>query len=170
LCTAASNQGENNKQNIPAMNSNSLKETVLREATLEDAARLRDCMIAAYSGYQERLQGIQLPPLIVDYAAEISNYPTWVADRDGEIVAGLIMTFNSVAMLSNIAVHPQAQGNGLGRRLLDFAEQQAKEQGFSRMRLATHRLLTENISLYQHFGWELVGQDEERVTMEKSIF
>ena len=151
------------------MNDDSQQESVLRQAVIGDAGGLRNCMIAAYSGYQERMQGNLLPPLGVDYAKEISNYPVWVAERDGDIVAGLIMTFKDVAMISNIAVHPQMQGSGLGRRLLDFAEQQAKARGFTRMRLATHALLTENVSLYQHLGWELADRDSERITMEKSI-
>lgn len=127
-------------------------------------------MIAAYSVYLDSLKGISLPPLQVDYGAEIQNYPTWVAVRNEKILGGLIMTFDqSAAMISNIAVRPEAQGSGIGRALLDLADQQAKENGCTRMRLATHALLTNNVSLYQHLGWDVVERDSVRVMMEKPV-
>lgn len=127
-------------------------------------------MIAAYSVYLHSLKGASLPPLQVDYAAEIQNYPTWVAVCNEKVLGGLIMTFDqSAAMISNIAVQPEAQGSGLGRALLDLAYQQARENGFTRMRLSTHALLTNNVSLYQHLGWDVVEQDSVRVIMEKPV-
>ncbi|PCI75058.1 MAG: hypothetical protein COB20_13800 [SAR86 cluster bacterium] len=147
-----------------------MKEFTIRQATLADADALQECMMAAYSVYLETLKEISLPPLEVDYASEILNYPTWVAQREGKIVGGLIMTFEeSCAVVSNIAVHPAAQGIGLGRALLVFAEQQARTKEITRMRLATHVLLTGNVSLYQHLGWNVVDQDSVRITMEKQI-
>jgi len=152
------------------MTSNSAKEFLLRKAVIADADALRDCMIAAYSMYSKKLQGISLPPLNVDYATEIANYPTWVAEKEAGIVGGLIMTFeNDTASVANVAVHPDAQGCGLGRMLLDFAEQQAINKGIATMRLATHARLTENVALYQHLGWEVVEQDAVRVSMEKQV-
>lgn len=147
-----------------------MQELVIRRAVVADADALRDCMIAAYSIYLKTFKGLSFPPLQVDYAKEILEYPTWVAERSGKIVGGLIMTFSdSAAMISNVAVHPDVQGGGVGRGLLDFAELQATRENFTRMRLATHVLLKQNVSLYQHLGWEVVGQDSVRVTMEKQL-
>jgi len=152
------------------VSSKSLKDFVLRSAVVEDAAALQDCMIAAYSVYLETMRGISFPPLEVDYASEFVDYPTWVAELDGLVAVGLIMTFSSgVASIANIAVHPAAQGSGVGRVLLELAERQAREEGCSRMRLATHILLKQNVSLYQHFGWEVVDQDSLRTYMEKRL-
>jgi N-acetylglutamate synthase-like GNAT family acetyltransferase len=98
------------------------------------------------------------------------NYSTWVAQSKGKIVGGLIMTFEeNCAEISNIAVHPFVQGVGLGRGLLGFGEQQARGKEHIRMRLATHVLLKENVSLYQHLGWEVVNRDSVRITMGKQI-
>jgi len=147
-----------------------MKEFTIRQATVADAESLQECMVAAYSIYLENLKEISLPPLEVDYASEILNYPTWVAEREGKIVGGLIVTFEeSCAVISNIAVHPAAQGIGLGRALLEFAEQQAREKQYTQMRLATHVLLAENVSLYQHLGWSVVDRDSVRISMEKQI-
>jgi hypothetical protein len=50
-----------------------------------------------------------------------------------------------------------------------FAESKARESGFSELRLATHVLLDENISLYRHLGWEETGRDKTRVFMKREI-
>ena len=142
----------------------------IRKATLDDSVNLQNCMESAYSSYQDRLSGIVLPPMVTDYSNEIAGYPTWVAEIKEDVVGGLIMTFGKdYAAISNVAVHPQSQGLGLGRGLLDFAQNEAKTRGYSQLRLATHVLLTENISLYEHLGWRVTGKDDVRVYMEKEI-
>ena len=142
----------------------------IRKATLEDAVDLQSCVSSAFAPYQVRLGEKRLPPMDVDYSSEIKKYPTWVAECNGNVVGGLIMTFEQGhASLSNIAVHPEFQGQGLGRGLMEFAESQAKEKQYSELRLATHVLLTENVSLYRHLGWTEIDRDEVRVYMRKAI-
>jgi len=80
------------------------------------------------------------------------------------------MTFeNDYASIANVAVHPNFQGQGLGGGLLTFAEKVAKEKCYSELRLATHVLLKENVSLYIHLGWAETDRDEVRVYMKKYI-
>jgi N-acetylglutamate synthase-like GNAT family acetyltransferase len=142
----------------------------IRTAVIEDAPYLQQCMQSAYSAYQERMGDARLPPMDLDYADEINNYPTWVAEFDNRIVGGLTMIFsNGGASIANVAVDPQFQGKGLGSGLLKFAESQAKLKHFSELHLATHVLLTENISLYNHLGWSETERDEIRVYMKKDI-
>ena len=142
----------------------------IREAVQGDATALQQCMESAYATYQERMGGIRLPPMDVDYAAEIANFPTWVGEHKGRVVGGLIMVFEpEIASIANIAVQPEFQGEGLGGGLMKFAENEALERGYSHMGLATHVLLTENLSLYTHLGWQEVGRDETRVYMEKLV-
>jgi ribosomal protein S18 acetylase RimI-like enzyme len=52
--------------------------------------------------------------------------------------------------VENVAVDPTAQGQGLGRALMEFAEQQAAERGLDRMALVTHEAMTENQAIYAH--------------------
>jgi len=142
----------------------------IREATLEDSDNLRNCMESAYTAYQDRMGGIRLPPMEVDYLSEIKNYPAWVVESEGSILGGLIMVFeNDQASIANIAVDPRFQGQGIGGALMKFAESKAKEYRFSELHLATHVLLNENISLYQYLGWNETGRDETRVFMKKEI-
>ena len=127
-------------------------------------------MELAYATYQERMGGQRLPPMDVDYANEISEFPVWIAESDNKVVGGLIMVFeNETASIANIAVHPSFQGQGIGGGLMTFAERQAKEKNCSNLHLATHVLLTENVALYRHLGWNEIERDDMRVYMKKEI-
>ena len=142
----------------------------IRKATPGDAIPLKACMESAYATYQERMGGARLPPMDVDYSSEIENYPCWVAESAGEILGGLIMTFAADrAQIANIAVAQQAQGQGIGGKLMKFAESEARKRGFSELHLATHVMLSENVALYRHLGWEESGKEANRVYMQKKI-
>ncbi|WP_159435990.1 GNAT family N-acetyltransferase [Microbulbifer donghaiensis] len=127
-------------------------------------------MLRAYSIYRHRLHGRRLPPMDADYREEIASFPTWVAEIDDEIVGGItLVAERGYLTLANIAVSPEHQNIGLGKGLLAFAEAEAKRRGFSQMRLATHRLLSENVAFYQHLGWTECGRDADRIYMQKAI-
>ena len=141
---------------------------LIRKATATDSEGLQDCMESAYAPYQVRMGGKRLPPMDLDYSDELNQNPTWIADSNGSVAGGLIMVFkNDFALIANIAVHPEFQGQRLGGELLKFAESLAKEKGCSEMRLATHPKLTEIISLYKHLGWKEFDRDDKRVRMKK---
>jgi len=142
----------------------------IRKAIVEDSNGLQKCMELAYSTYIERMNGKRLPPMDVDYSVEIRDYPTWVVEKNEEIVGVLIMMFeNDHASLANLAVHPKFQGEGIGSALMEFSETISKERNYSTIRLATHILLTENVSLYLHLGWTETQRDDTRVYMQKDI-
>ena len=142
----------------------------IRKAVPEDSDGLRRCMESAYTPYLERMNGIHLPPMDLDYSSEIRDFPTWVVQHEGMIVGGLTMVFGSDrASIANIAVHPRMQGRGIGGDLMKFAELKAKEKEYSELRLTTHVLLTENVSLYLHLLWTEFDRDDVRVHMKKKI-
>lgn len=143
---------------------------VIRTALPKDAIDLQNCMIEAYKNYKERMGGKHLPPMDVDYAAEIRDFPSWVVELESKIIGGLFMMFEyEYASIANIAVHPNAQGLGVGGGLMRFAEEKAKKKKYTELRLATHVLLTENLGLYIHLGWTEYNRDEVRVYMKKRI-
>ncbi|NIP53393.1 MAG: hypothetical protein GWN81_13760, partial [Phycisphaerae bacterium] len=67
------------------------KNWTIRKAGIADAEALSECIHAAYRRYIPRLKGKTLPPLAVDYEAEIRAYPVWVAEFDGSLAGGLIL-------------------------------------------------------------------------------
>lgn len=142
----------------------------IRKAVLSDSVALSECMISAYTVYQDRMSGNRLPPMDVDYLIEIRDYPCWIVEHDGVIAGGLIMVIEKeYASIANIALHPDFQGQGIGGLLMKYAENVAKEHGLFIMHLATHILLSENISLYTHLGWLEYKRDNFRVYMKKEI-
>ena len=148
-----------------------MKKTLnIRQAIAKDSIELQECMELAYASYKDRMEGKRLPPMDVNYSDEIRDYPSWVAVSDNKVVGGLFMMFeNEYASIANIAIHPDFQGQGLGGGLMKFAETKAKDKGYSELRLATHILLFENVSLYLHLGWIEIDRDEVRVYMKKVI-
>ena len=71
------------------------------------------------------------------------------------------------------AIRPSAQGAGLGRRLLEFAEEQARQRGLARLDLYTNEVMTENQAIYARLGYRETGRRTEdgyqRVYMEKDL-
>jgi len=55
---------------------------------------------------------------------------------------------------------PGSRGKGLGKKLLEFALDKARELGFSRVTLETASALKEAISLYQQYGFVAFSPDQ----------
>ena len=78
-----------------------------------------------------------------------------MASVDGEPVAcGALKTISpGCGSLKRMWVSGSMRGLGFGRRLLGALEDQARELGFTTLRLETNRALTEAISLYRSSGY-----------------
>ena len=87
-------------------------------------------------------------------------------------LASLVQT-ESQLLIENVAVHPSVQGTGLGRRLMDFAESEARARGLSRLTLYTNEAMTENVPMYNHLGFVEFDRRTEaglrRIYMEKDL-
>jgi GNAT superfamily N-acetyltransferase len=76
-------------------------------------------------------------------------------------------------LLDNVAFDPVVQGKGYGRALIAFAEAEARRHGHKELRLYTHVLMTENLTLYGRLGFRETGRVREkgydRVYMAKAL-
>lgn len=147
---------------------------MIRLAVAADRAAIEAVVAAAYSVYIERI-GKTPGPMHDDYAARIAAGAVSVAeDADGTIAAVLVLLPKpDHLLLDNVAVRPDRQHRGLGRGLIDFAEAEARRQGFAELRLYTHQRMSENIALYRRLGFVETGRRQEagyeRVFMRKSV-
>jgi ribosomal protein S18 acetylase RimI-like enzyme len=146
---------------------------MIRAARADDAASIQSLVLAAYGHYVERI-GKPPGPMHDDYARRIAADQTWVLEDGAEIVGLVVLEERpELLLLDNIAVQPAAQGKGLGRALIAFAEQEAMRRGYGELRLYTHVLMTENIALYQRLGFAEIGRVQEkgfdRVYMAKPL-
>jgi ribosomal protein S18 acetylase RimI-like enzyme len=143
----------------------------VRLATPADLPAIRAVVTAAYGRYLDRMDRPPAP-MLADYAAEVESARLWVA---GEPVTGLIELIEAGGSLhvANVAVHPSAQGTGLGRRLMEFAEEQARRHGLTRLDLYTNEVMTENQAIYARLGYRETARRAEngyrRVYMRKDL-
>jgi len=146
---------------------------VIRPANSADRAAVETIVRDAYSIYLGRMD--KPPgPMLDDYGALIHDGAVSVLDQDGEIRAIIVLLSQpDHLLLDNIAVKPDSQGTGLGRRLIAFAENEAHRLGFSEVRLYTHQIMIENIALYTRLGFVETGRGREngydRVFMTKRL-
>jgi GNAT superfamily N-acetyltransferase len=144
----------------------------IRPAVKDDASAIAACVHAAYSPYIERM-GQPPGPMLDNYAEVIARHAVFVAE-DGAMQGILVLIEEDGGiLLDNIAVAPAAQGTGVGRALLEFAEAEARRRGYGAITLYTHELMVENIALYQKIGYRETGRRHEkgfaRVYMRKPL-
>jgi ribosomal protein S18 acetylase RimI-like enzyme len=143
----------------------------LRGATAADLPAIKAIIDAAYARYLTQMDKPPAP-MLRDYGPSIEDGTTWVT---GSPVSAVLTLYprDGHLLVENIAVHPGAQGRGLGRALMSFAEQEAARRGFSRMALVTHEVMTENQALYARLGYTEVERRAEdgyrRIYMEKPL-
>lgn len=147
----------------------------VQKAVSDDADALHLCMTAAYAEYAARIR--DLPSMTrSDCLADIDGAEVWVArdatDADAtDAIAGALVLVpgDGFMQLANVAVHPDHRGTGLGRTLMTLAEDEAQRQGCRELRLFTHAEMPENVALYEHLGWQLIGRDENKIAMKKRL-
>ena len=133
-----------------------------RPAAASDAAGISECVRAAYSHYIERI-GTAPGPMLDDYAQVVRDHRAWVIDDGGRVVGVLVlMDKEDGLLLDNVAVLPERQGEGIGRRLIEHAESEARRLGHRHLDLYTHERMTENIAMYGRIGYEEVERRTER--------
>jgi molybdopterin/thiamine biosynthesis adenylyltransferase/ribosomal protein S18 acetylase RimI-like enzyme len=132
--------------------------TTIRPATLAELEAIERIVAESYEKYIARI-GKKPGPMLDDYRRRITEGAISVALADGA-VAGLIVLLpeSDHLLLDNVAVAGNFQGKGIGRRLIDFAEAEARRRGFGEIRLYTHQTMHENIALYPRLGYEETGR------------
>lgn len=145
----------------------------MRPAVATDSAAIAALVREAYAMYLPRMAKPPAP-MLDDYDAVVSRGEATVLEIDGSIV-GMIVLVDSDdhLLLENIAVAPRHKGLGMGRRLVAFAETEARRRGFPELRLYTHESMTENQALYAHIGFvetrRVVEDGYARIFMTKRV-
>ena len=135
--------------------------TRTRRATPADTDAVAEVVRSAFAMYVARLGGVEPWPMRLDYAEVIRRGQTWVADDDGDVAGVLVLEDQADHLLLDVlAVEPGRQGRGVGRGLMDLAEDQASERGFSEVRLYTNARMTENLAYYLRRGYVETHRDE----------
>lgn len=142
-------------------------------ATAEDVPGIVALVHEAYEPYVARL-GVTPAPLTADYAPIVGDGRAVVARRDGQVVGLLVSAVHpGFVEVENIAVAASERGSGLGTRLLDLADEQARAAGATEVRLYTNAGMTENVAYYPRRGFRETGRRRsdgyDRVFFARSV-
>ncbi|MFD4836271.1 GNAT family N-acetyltransferase [Achromobacter sp. NPDC058515] len=145
----------------------------MRPATSDDVPAIERIVKEAYTHYIARI-GATPGPLLDDYPARVAQGVAHVLESQDGIQGVIVLIPESGCMLlDNIAVSPLAQGKGYGREMMLWAEEVARQSGLSHIRLYTQEMMTENIAIYQRYGYVETHRATEiglnRVFMKKSL-
>lgn len=140
----------------------------IRPAQNTDAGALAACIDAAYAEARDRVSG--LPDVSAGVSDDISENLVWVVEIDNAIKGGLILILKADhAVLANVAVDPECSGMGIGRGLINHAEDECRRRGLMALRLSTHVDMPENVALYEHLGWRVSARSSNKVQMSKCL-
>ncbi len=133
----------------------------IRHAVPADVPVLRAIAAQAYQRYVPRIGRVPAP-VEADYDAVVDRGEAYVAVGEAGIL-GLIVLVpeDGYLLLENVAVLPSAQGQGIGARLLGFADSTARDLGLPEVRLYTHETMTENQAYYARHGYVLTHRAEQ---------
>lgn len=111
----------------------------------------------------------------------VADFRTLIADGEvhvlllGTALAGFIVLRPGPdhLFIENVVVHPDRQGQGLGGRLMAFAQAMALERGLPALELYTNVKMTENFPFYESLGFSETERRHEdgfdRVYMSKKL-
>ena len=138
--------------------SSPMSDTFPRRATRDDVDGIRRLVADAFGKYVDRI-GKPPAPMTADYAELLDTSRVWVVEHGGDVIGVLVTQAQSDHLLLDVvAVEPTAQGGGHGRALLERADQDAREQGLTEVRLCTNAAMTENLEFYPRRGFHETGR------------
>ena len=143
----------------------------IRPATLADLPVVQQIVETSYADYIP-LIGRRPAPMDADYAAAIGAGQLYVL---GHPTLGCLVMFpeGDAIEIDMIAVSPEAQGQGIGRRLLDFAAEHARSAGQAKLTLYTTAKMARNVVIYEKYGVTITHRATvngfDRIFMEMAV-
>ena len=92
--------------------------------------------------------------MLLDFLAEVRSGHVWVAEEETGIVGAIVQYETEHGFyIDTVAALPAKHGQGVGRALLVFAEDEARRRGFDSVYLCTNSKMTENQVFYPRIGY-----------------
>lgn len=129
----------------------------IRRADSGDQAAVEAIVKSAYDPWVPVI-GVEPLPMTADYAELIGRGDVYVLEYEEPHALIVLLAEPETLLVENVAVRPDRQGRGLGRRLMAFAEFRARSLGLPTLRLCTHEKMTSNIGLFRSLGYRTTGR------------
>jgi len=155
------------------MNEECQNPALIQLATSDDLKNIQHCARKAYTKYIERM-GREPAPMNADFAKQITLGQIHIALYESNF-SGYIVFYREGdhLHLENVAVIPSYEGKGIGKSLINFAEQTARQEDLSAVELYTNEAMTENLIMYPKLGYIEVDRKQQdgfnRVFYRKSV-
>lgn len=129
----------------------------IRLAQPEEREAVAALVDAAYSKWIP-VVGRKPAPMLADYEKLIADGVVYTIAPEENIVGVLViwpvhMDGGDALLIENVCVHPDRQRSGVGRALMEFAEQKAREAGLNLIRLYTNEKFEVNQAYYRKLGY-----------------
>jgi RimJ/RimL family protein N-acetyltransferase/GNAT superfamily N-acetyltransferase len=145
-----------------------------RDATPDDAPRIAEAVGEAMGRYRDiSPPGWQPPPVDVEDEATVQRHPHYrcVLAEPGGVLAGHVGWWPAMSSrrgsddpglvhLRQLFVHPGWWGSGLAERLMGFAMDEVRAQGFTGIRLFTPAAAGRARRFYERHGYRTAGPPE----------
>ncbi|MDJ1185276.1 GNAT family N-acetyltransferase [Roseofilum casamattae] len=134
----------------------------IRIASTKDVETLFAIRTSVIENYQSRAELAELG-ITVDSVTEIlkTDGRAWIAEIEGKAVAFAIAS-STEHTIFGMFVHPQFENRGLGRALMQRAEEWLWEQGCAEIWLLTgNNPMLRAYGFYLHLGWTPVEVETE---------
>jgi GNAT superfamily N-acetyltransferase len=142
----------------------------VRPARTDEAEAVGALVESAFARHVAAV-GRRPAPMDDDHAARIADGQQYVSDDGDRGLASSIVLVDAGdhLVVNNVAVAPACQGQGRGRALLAFAEDEARRRGLPEIRLHTNAAMADNLVMYPRLGYTEIGR-ETRGGFDRVLF
>jgi len=140
----------------------------LRPAQPNDLRRVRDLLLLAYQRYAADLPAELFERYMADLPPDADDLMrTVVVEAGGQLIGtarlcppgtAQVPLPADAAWVRAVAVHPEAEGAGIARRLMAWCEHQARQLGAARLMLHTADFMARAVQLYDGIGYRRAPQ------------
>jgi GNAT superfamily N-acetyltransferase len=133
----------------------------IQQAIADDFLDVQTCAQMAYSKYIEMI-GQEPAPMVADFASQIDSDQVCIARCKG-VFAGFVVFYpkEDFLHLENVAVMPSYLGKGIGKKLIEYVEQTARDKCLNAVELYTNEAMIDNLLIYPKLGYVEIGRKQQ---------